>query len=190
MQTSRILLSLCVGVVLAAGGCEEPPGRLSVSRQWVTVGAARSTSPAAAPAAQPAAVSAMERAVFDGLNRLRRERGLRPLRLRADLSELARRHCRDVARTGRLSHFGSDGATLADRAERMRIAYRVIGENLAWNVGYADPVARALDGWMRSPSHRENMLRADYQDVGVGAVVLDAGGGAWFGAVFCRRPGR
>ncbi len=43
-----------------------------------------------------------------------------------------------------------------------------IGENIAWGSGfYATPRA-IMDAWLNSSGHRENMLNADYKEVGIG----------------------
>ena len=46
-------------------------------------------------------------------------------------------------------------------------SYR-IGENIAWGSGsYAAPRA-IMDAWLHSAGHRENILNADYKEVGIG----------------------
>jgi len=139
------------------------------------------------PQADTVELKDVERAAFDGLNRLRRKHRLRPLVLRADLVAMARRHSRDMMTRGKLTHIGLDGLKLTGRADRAGVRYRAIGENVASNFGHADPGAKALDGWGGSPRHRRNMLDARFEETGVGAARCPKTGTWYFTNVFCLR---
>jgi uncharacterized protein YkwD len=47
------------------------------------------------------------------------------------------------------------------------------GENLAWGTHANATPVRIVDGWMNSAGHRENILRPQFTEVGVG-VAYDA----------------
>jgi len=49
------------------------------------------------------------------------------------------------------------------------------GENLAWGIGQAGTVRAIFQAWMRSPTHRRNIL-GDYTDLGLGFEVGPLGG--------------
>jgi len=155
---------------------------------------AGSGAPPAPLAARPGAadsaleqLSAFERALFLGLNRIRRERSLPALTLRADLVAMARAQSRHMSRQGRLTHTGSDADSLEDRAAAASVNYLKIAENIARNCGYADPADRALRTWMASRGHREIMLRPRYDETGVGVVFSWPSGTYYLTQVFCLR---
>jgi uncharacterized protein YkwD len=50
-----------------------------------------------------------------------------------------------------------------------------VGENLAWGVGQEGTVRATFQAWMRSPTHRRNVL-GDYTDLGLGFEVGTLGG--------------
>jgi uncharacterized protein YkwD len=117
----------------------------------------------------------LERSTLAAINVERRDRGLRPLVASEDLARVAREHSEDQARSGRSGHAGSDGSEPADRVRRGGIAYRLIGENVAMNRGYGDPVYVAVHDWMESPGHRRNILDPRFVQTGVGVVVAPDG---------------
>ena len=56
-----------------------------------------------------------------------------------------------------------------------------IGENIAWGTGSYGTPREAMNGWLHSPGHRENLLNADYRELGIGylpARVFQGYGGA------------
>lgn len=110
------------------------------------------------------------------INRERVSRGLIPYALNARLSSAAQTQASDMARTGKFSHTGSDGSTVFDRVGRAGYgAYswgRRLGENWAW---YHDP-ATAMQMWMGSTPHRNNILHAVYREFGIGIAAPENGG--------------
>jgi uncharacterized protein YkwD len=109
-------------------------------------------------------LGAFEAEVLALTNELREDRGLDPLRWNKDLAEAAQGHNRDMADNGFFSHRGSDGDRSADRAVEAGYDSRYVGENLA--AGYRDPEA-VVDAWFRSAGHRKNLLRDDYEEIGI-----------------------
>ena len=61
------------------------------------------------------------------------------------------------------SHYGPDGATPWDFILSSGYQYEYAGENLAKNFLFSQGV---IDAWMRSSSHRDNILRKEYAEVG------------------------
>ncbi|MDN4472007.1 CAP domain-containing protein [Demequina zhanjiangensis] len=57
------------------------------------------------------------------------------------------------------------------------------GENVAWNRGYNDPVAKMNDQWIKSPSHHENMVKSRFNYMGAGWYT-DKFGVSWGVQVF------
>ena len=52
------------------------------------------------------------------------------------------------------------------------------GENIAWNMGYANAVNEAESGWMHSTGHCLNIMDTDYRTIG--AAAAQANDGSWF----------
>jgi hypothetical protein len=66
--------------------------------------------------------------------------------------------------------------------------WSVIGENLGWGTfGLATPRAM-VEGWMESPTHRDNILFARYDEIGIGitegAPVRGRSGALTYATVF------
>jgi uncharacterized protein YkwD len=141
---------------------------------------AASASPAAAP-------SNLEQRAFELVNEERRTRGQEPLRWDAELTLLARRHSENMARENFFSHTDADGLDTADRAAIGGICgWRAIAENIAYNQGFDDPVGFAVERWMQSAKHRENILRPVFTHAGIG-VSRTADGRVYFTQVFVAR---
>ena len=51
-----------------------------------------------------------------------------------------------------------------------------VGENLLWSSPDVDP-AQAVQLWMASPEHRQNILTARWREIGVGALHADSAPG-------------
>jgi uncharacterized protein YkwD len=121
----------------------------------------------AAPPSTPDIV-AIERAVVDAVNAARTERGLQPLTVDPELTGIARRHSCAMAERGFFEHTMPDGTTMAERLKAAGRRYLAAGENLA-RIEARDPAARAVAGWLKSATHRENMLSPRFTTTGVGA---------------------
>ena len=101
------------------------------------------------------------------INAYRREKGLKPLSLNAELTAAAKNHSRDLAKWDRISHYGSDGSNPWDRVKRTGYNARVAAENVG--TGQAS-VEEVLKGWRASPGHNKNLLLADADNMGIALV--------------------
>ena len=118
----------------------------------------------------------LERKVFDLINQQRVKLGLAALEWNADIAEVAREHSENMANFRFFSHRDLDGLMVNDRADALGIKkWRAIGENIAYNRGYENPAASAVERWMQSPSHRENLLNNRWQESGIGIAVTEDG---------------
>ena len=105
--------------------------------------------------------------IVAAMNAERRQRGLRELRLDPRLNAAAADRTRDMFAKGYFNHVAPDGTQPFVWVRNHHYRYATIGENLA--DGYRS--ARAVvDGWMRSPGHRANVLGNSFQDVGLSIV--------------------
>jgi uncharacterized protein YkwD len=161
----------------------ETPSRARV----VSRASTPSNSYASSPAPVSVAATGDERRAFDLINAERQRRGLRPLVLDGALTRLARYHSEDMARGGYLSHTDRQGLDLRGRADMLGLhGWKTLGENIAYNQGYNDPTAFAVERWMVSEKHRENVLNDEYTHAGVG-VARASDGTYYFTQVFMRR---
>ena len=118
--------------------------------------------------AQPRAqsrVSAMDTAsLLDAMNRERTAYGLQPLRINSRLSLAAEDRVGDMFGKHYFDHVAPDGTQPFVWADRHGYRYSLIGENLAVGYGTAEKV---VDGWMHSPGHRANILKANFDEIGI-----------------------
>lgn len=123
--------------------------------------------------AQEAKVSAEAGESFDPteaaslVNAYRTQKGLKPLRLNPKLSDAALAHSRDLAKSDRISHFGSDGSDTWDRVRRTGYGARMTAENVG--TGQAS-LGEVLQGWQKSRDHNANLLLADAEEMGIAVV--------------------
>ena len=108
-------------------------------------------------------------ALIDLHNKQRKAAGLWPLTLDKRLSDAARKHADWMAKTGTFSHTGQDGSTAGQRIAKAGYSWQSCGENIA--AGHPTPGA-VVDGWMKSPGHRDNILNGNYVNVGFGLAGL------------------
>jgi uncharacterized protein YkwD len=161
------------------------PSRARVVERVSTPSTSYASSPA--PAAVAVAATGDERRAFELINAERQRRGLRPLVLDGALTRLARYHSESMARGGYLSHTDPDGLDLRGRAGMLGLhGWKALGENIAYNQGYNDPTAFAVERWMVSEKHRENILNDEFTHAGLG-VARASDGTYYFTQVFMRR---
>jgi len=122
--------------------------------------------------------------VLVDINTFRRAHDLAPLRLNARLSAAARAHTQQMAQDGYFAHESVDGSAFWKRVKLFYSSrpwsYWSVGENLLWQSPDVSP-AQAVDLWMNSPEHRQNMLTSRWQEIGVSAVHTDAAAGVYKG---------
>lgn len=136
----------------------------------VTPSVPRSTSPTLDEA------NAIERRAFEQTNLIRVQNGLPALNWDSDVCRLAREHSAHMSRENYFSHTSPDGKRLRDRVRDVGIGqYRVVAENIAYNQGYDDPGAFAVERWMLSPKHRANILSSEFSAMAIGSFVAPDG---------------
>jgi len=107
--------------------------------------------------------------VFKLVNQERARRGLSALQWDDRLADLARSYSEEMSDKNFFDHFDRQGLSVVDRARKARIKnWDRIGENLffcEWNGQYT---SLAIRGWLRSPTHRDNMLDPGWTATGIG----------------------
>lgn len=116
----------------------------------------------------PANIVKMETAIWEQINTIRQENELKPLKNNAQLAAIAREYSQKMAEEDFFSHTSPDGTTPAQRVRDGGVFYIVVGENLFRSTNIGDPVPSAVQGWMDSPGHRQNILHAVFSETGIG----------------------
>jgi uncharacterized protein YkwD len=128
-------------------------------------------------------VAALEGGVLAELNDVRAAHGLRPLRLNAQLSAAARQHTSEMLTDGYFEHESFDGSAFWKRIKRFYAPGKggwSVGENLLWSSNTL-AAKRAVELWMASPGHRENILNGSWREIGVSALYSGASTGTFGG---------
>lgn len=81
------------------------------------------------------------------------------------LAKGAQLKAEDMARRGYFSHNDPDGVPPWKWFKEVGYAYEYAGENLAVNFNDSDEV---VDAWLDSPTHRANILKANFTEIGIG----------------------
>ena len=110
----------------------------------------------------------MEARVLDRVNKARADNGLAKLRADARLSDVAREYSCRMARDDVFSHTSPTGGTLRERIRAAGYHYTAAGENLAKTVNARYPIERAVQGWLKSEGHRNNIMSTEFTMTGVG----------------------
>jgi uncharacterized protein YkwD len=106
------------------------------------------------------------------MNAQRTARGLGRLRAQPALAEVAGRYARQMVRDRFFDHTSPGGSTMVSRIRSTSylrdVASWTVGENLAWGSGPKATPRATVQAWMRSASHRANLLDRRFNDVGIG----------------------
>jgi len=169
-----LLLILSSGISTVAQ--DTGPRAILVDQIGGRVATFRKPVKAGTPVRSASSADAVERRVFQLMNAERQAFGLKLLEWDESLLAVARMHSRNMADEKFFSHKGRDGAMVHDRAAQFGIVkWFGIGENIATMRGYDDPAATAVESWMRSNSHKKNILNGQWQETAIGSAVADDG---------------
>lgn len=97
----------------------------------------------------------------------RQKAGLSQLVLNTNLSQAAAAKAADMFANNYWAHNSPTGKTPWDFIIRSGYKYTLAGENLAKNFQTSGGVVEA---WMNSPTHRDNMVKPGYRDIGFAVV--------------------
>lgn len=100
-------------------------------------------------------------------NQQRASNGLPPLKLNAALSQAAANKANHMFKNNYWAHIAPDGTDPWDFILGSGYDYVYAGENLAKNFSSSKDVVNA---WMKSPSHKQNLMNNNYQDIGFAVV--------------------
>lgn len=108
------------------------------------------------------------------INNQRAENGAKNLWYSEALGEIAAIRARDMLNRNYFSHYTPEGTTVFNLMNSWGIITKYRGENLARGkpASYATPEA-IINAWMNSPTHRDNILRKAYSNIGIGIEVRE-----------------
>lgn len=130
---------------------------------------------------QTSTVSTQDQKTFFSLEQLNiivnKERifaNLPPLKLNGKLNIAARNKALDMSNQHYFSHISPvNGKKWSDFIKESEYNYEEAGENLA--NGFENPT-EMVAAWMKSPSHKENILNKDVDETGIGYAYGKLGG--------------
>jgi uncharacterized protein YkwD len=110
--------------------------------------------------------------LLEETNNVRGQNGLKSLRLNPALTTAAEEKAKHMFENDYWAHVAQDGTTPWDFILEADYDYSYAGENLAKNFNNSDDVVEA---WVKSPSHNENLINSNYEEIGFAVVngVLD-----------------
>lgn len=123
---------------------------------------------------QSKSVAEIEAAIFKFTNKERTERGLKALKRNSELQKLAQLHNKNMYFYDFFDHEDQNGMKIDERRKAFfPEILGGVGENIAFNKGYEieGTAKRLVEHWMNSPGHRENILRKEFTQLGVGVLI-------------------
>jgi uncharacterized protein YkwD len=176
------VIGLACVIVAVCLSCQGPPTRLL---------------PGATHSKPEVRLERLEQQVHSLVNAERKKHGLSPLSWNDALNHIARKHSQDMAKQGYFSHNSPEGHDFSYRYRQQGYqcvvqgqgnAYYTGGENIFQNNLYdrvmimngvkhyewnsSEKIAETtVDGWMKSPGHRKNILMPYWVSEGVGVSV-------------------
>jgi len=153
---------MAIELLLAGVGCSGP---------------IRDTRPTATPIVEN--LNGAPATILSGLvsahNQERNAVGLPRLVENAELESAARRHARDMAAQGKMSHRGSDHSSPFQRMESEGYRFQRAAENIALG---EFTLKSLMSAWMTSPPHRRNIL-GQYTEIGTAYATAEDGRTYW-----------
>ncbi len=101
-------------------------------------------------------------------NEIRNKQGIASLSGEVKLFSSANSKSWDMVQNNYFEHTSPAGKHLKDFLQEADYNYRVAGENLA--VGFYN-VDQLIKAWVNSPTHYDNLVDKDFQDIGIGMAV-------------------
>ncbi len=118
------------------------------------------------PAYSQTTVVRAERELFAAVNQVRRAQGLPPLRWDESLAAAARRHATVMAERGLAQHVFEGEPSLSARVKQSGGHFTWLSENVTQG-----PTPEFIHAqFMKSPTHRANILDRDMDSIGIGVV--------------------
>jgi uncharacterized protein YkwD len=137
------------------------------------------SSALATSSSSPRSLPTLNHQVMAAINRFRMSQGLVALRDSAALDRAALAHSLEMGRRGYFAHTSADGQAFWRRIQRYYRSSNV-GENLLWAAPTVN-AGEAMQLWIASPPHLENLKTARWRQLGVSAVSVPNAAGVYGG---------
>ncbi len=113
-----------------------------------------------------ASMSENEQAVFNLINSARTKKGLKKLNAGVTITKLAGLKADDMVSNEYFSHTSPSYGDPFKMLTSNKITYKAAGENIAGNSSLED----AVNSWLNSDTHKQNILSTSYNYVGIGVT--------------------
>jgi uncharacterized protein YkwD len=158
--------------------------QVAVSYAGAAASAPGSSAPAAGsnPATTPGGCAynsdpQAEAEILEQINTIRTMHGLNALTRQPQLDAAARTYSLDMACNNRVDftrHTDSQGGRWYERIAAQGYAYSKAFENVySGNPAYGGTAQTAMNWWMNSPIHRDNILNPDVSEIGIAYAYTD-----------------
>lgn len=104
-----------------------------------------------------------EQITLELINKYRKENNLSELKTYPRLQEVAKKKAEDLVNNHYFAHYSEKLGTPFEMIENNGITYKIAGENLAGNT----TPEKAVESWINSKTHRENILEDRFQYTGI-----------------------
>lgn len=111
-------------------------------------------------------INADEKEVFNLINNQRTNNGLSTLKFDNELQKVARIKAEDMVTNNYFSHQSPIYGSPFDMLRNFKILYKTAGENIAANSSNSG----AVNAWMNSSGHKDNILNSSFNYTGIGVV--------------------
>jgi hypothetical protein len=111
--------------------------------------------------------------VINATNAERSRNQLPPLKVNRTLSEAAQAKGQHMFTNQYWSHTSPDGTQPWKFFKQFKYEYSIAGENLARDFSNTPDM---ISAWMHSPTHRDNIMNAKYQEIGIAVINGKLGG--------------
>ena len=115
---------------------------------------------------QTVELSQEEQEILDLANEYREQNGLEALKPLARLQQTAKIKAKDLVENEYFSHHSKQLGTPFEMLKANQVVYDIAGENLAGNM----TPKKAVESWINSKTHRENILEGRFNYTGVSAI--------------------
>ena len=112
---------------------------------------------------QTVELSQEEQKTLDLVNEYRKQNGLEALKPLARLQQTAKLKAKDLVENEYFSHNSEQLGTPFEMLKANQVEYDIAGENLAGNM----TSKKAVESWINSKTHRENILEEKFNYTGV-----------------------
>ena len=111
-------------------------------------------------------MSSDEKEVLDLINKQRTNNGLSALKVDSEVQRVAKIKAQDMVNNNYFSHNSPTYGTPFEMLKSFKVSYKTAGENIAGNSSNSG----AVNAWMNSSGHKENILNSSFNYTGIGVV--------------------